>query len=171
MNRTIFAGLIALSILPAAITSCSSDKDEPAPSYIPETVRDAFQQKFPDATNVDWDTKSSYYIAEFKHIDGAETEVWYTSEADWAMTVTDYGKDLFLLPANINEAFAKSPYGFGWTIDDIDLYERASDSFYIFEVERSGQPDTNVYFDSDGTYLKAVESDADTDILPTTPLS
>lgn len=171
MNRTIIAGAIALSFLTAAFTSCSSDKDEPAPSYVPEAVRDAFQQKYPDATGVDWDTKSTYYIAEFKQKSGAETEVWYTSEAVWAMTVTDYGKDLFLIPADINEAFAKSPYGFGWTIDDIDFYERAADSFYIFEVEKTGQPDTNVYFSSDGTYLKAVDSDSDTDILPTTPLS
>ncbi len=171
MNRTIFAGGIALLLVTAAFTSCSSDKDEPATSYVPEAVRDAFRQKYPDARQVDWDSRATYYIAEFKQKSGAGTEVWYTSDAAWAMTVTDCGKDLFLLPADINEAFVKSPYGFGWTIDDIDFYERTANSFYIFEVEKTGQPDTNVYFSSDGTYLKAVAADTDPDILPGTPLS
>ena len=84
------------------------------------------------------------------------------------MTNTDYGKDLFMLPSEIGKAFADSQFA-DWTIDDIDLYERPDKSFYVFEVEKKGMRDMELYFNTDGSMIKAIE-DADMDILPTTPV-
>lgn len=69
-------------------------------------------------------------------------------------------------PARDMSSFYGSEYG-NWTIDDIDYYERASDSFYVFDVEQRGEHDMDVYFDADGNFIKA-ERESNSDILPST---
>ena len=41
--------------------------------------------------------------------------MWFNPKAEWAMTDTDYGKNLFLLPAEIGKAFAESQFA-DWEI-------------------------------------------------------
>ena len=84
------------------------------------------------------------------------------------MTELDYGKDLFLVPDNaVSAAFPKSEYG-TWQIDDITHYIQLDNEFYVFEVEKAGQPDMDVYFSVSGEMLKAVKSDGNPDIRPDT---
>ncbi len=149
-----------------AFQSCSDDDDDDR-GQVPEEFVTALKNKFPEATGVKWEHKSDYRVAEFKK-DLTEIDVWFNPKAEWAMTDTDYGKNLFLLPAEIGKAFAESQFA-DWTVDDIDLYERPDKNFYVFEVEKKGMRDMELYFNTDGTMIKAIE-DANMDILRSTPV-
>lgn len=149
-----------------AFQSCSDDDDNDL-GQVSEEFVNALKNKFPDATGVKWEQKSTYRVAEFKK-NMTDIDVWFNPKAEWVMTNTDYGKDLFMIPSEIGKAFADSQFA-DWTIDDIDLYERPDKSFYVFEVEKKGMRDMELYFNTDGSMIKAIE-DADMDILPTTPV-
>ena len=141
-----------------AFQSCSDDDDDDR-GQVPEEFLTAMKNKFPEATGVKWEHKSDYRVAEFKK-DLTEIDVWFNPKAEWAMTDTDYGKNLFLLPAEIGKDLV---------LDDFDLYERPDKNFYVFEVEKKGMRDMELYFNTDGTMIKAIE-DANMDILPSTPV-
>ena len=101
-----------------AFQSCSDDDDDDR-GQVPEEFVTALKNKFPEATGVKWEHKSDYRVAEFKK-DLTEIDVWFNPKAEWAMTDTDYGKNLFLLPAEIGKAFAESQFA-DWTVDDIEI--------------------------------------------------
>ena len=86
------------------------------------------------------------------------------------MTETDYGKNLFLVPAELNAELEKTEYHTA-VIDDISLYEYPvqSRNVYIIEVEPIGQTqDMMLLFDATTyKFLKAVP-DNDTEITPDT---
>ena len=84
------------------------------------------------------------------------------------MSENDCGKDLFLIPAAVNEGFNKTEYR-TWTVDDIDFYEYPDNTrdFYVIEVEQAGQSDTDLYFKPDGTLIKTVPND-NSEITPDT---
>ena len=84
------------------------------------------------------------------------------------MTNIDCGKDLFFILGEVSKSFAESEYG-TWTIDDIESYERANDSFYVIEVEKVGNSDTDIYYRPNGELIKAVVSD-NAEITPVTVL-
>lgn len=151
------------------LTSCSDDDDDNnTNATVPEAFVNSLKAKYPDAVNVKWETKANYRVAEFKRVSTEEYDVWFNADdAKWAMTEIDYGKDLFLLPTLINKAFEQSEYS-TWAIDDISLYQRVNDEFYVFEVEKTGQPDKCVLFNTDGTLIKAVNEAQFGTILPGT---
>lgn len=142
--------------------ACSDDDDDNdvQQSNVPTSVTDAFKAKYPDVDvkNVKWEQKSQYLVAEFKQVANQEdVEAWFTTDAQWKMTETDYHKDLFLIPTVINSAIRDAGY-IDWTIDDIALYEypESTSDFYLIEVEKTGQPDTNLFFKTDGTLIKKI---------------
>lgn len=152
-----------------AFTSCHDDDDDSGKTAsVPKAYTEALTAKYPAATNVVWEKKDAYMVAEFKqNNDMEDLDVWFDATATWAMTDTDYGKNVFFLPAAVNAAWAQGQYG-NWTVDEIDFYQRPDIEFYVLEVEKTGQPDTDLYYLPDGTQIKAVASDATSDITPTT---
>lgn len=164
---------LAIATIGLISLSACDDDDSPNPpaQNIPEAVVKGFQTKYPDVDPkiVEWEQNGVYYIAEYKKLSNMEdVEAWFTTAGEWKMTETDFGKNLFLLPTLINEAFNKTDYN-SWTIDDIKLYEYPDESrnFYLFEVEKAGQPTTNLFFKPDGTLIKTAP-DTGTDINPDT---
>lgn len=147
-----------------SFASCSDDDDN-NPGTIPSGVEQAMQTQFPNATNIKWEKKGVYLVADFDE-SRLDKEAWFTRDGEWKMTETDYGKDLFYLPADVEKAFATGEYG-TWTVDDVKLYERSDKTFYLFEVEKAGQRDMELYYNIDGTVIKAVP-DTDVDITPDT---
>ncbi len=143
------------------LTSCSSDDDDP--TTVSSAVQTALDTMYPSAENVEWGTRSGYYVAECTH-NKLEIEVWFTSTAEWCMTETDYGKNLSLLPSAVQTAFNSSEYA-TWTIDDIDYFEFSGTAFYVIEVESKGQADRNLYFYADGTLFKDVADTDDDDVI------
>lgn len=169
--KLFYLPLLALGIV--LLSACSDDDDKITDANIPAAVADSFNAKYPDINinNVKWETKGTYIVGEFKKAASLEDiEAWFsTATGEWKMTETDYGKNLFLIPVEISNAFGMNEYGSLWTIDDICLYEYtdASKNFYLFEVEKTGQQDMEIYFRTDGTLIKAIP-DTNRDITPDT---
>ena len=145
------------------LSACDHDNDLPS-SKVPETVKSAFEAKFPAVVKAEWEKKSGYYVAEFRD-NGLDMEAWYDSDAIWCMTETDLRTDLNELPGLVKNAFETSEY-MDWRVDDIDKYERPSGIFYLIEVEKSGQQDRDLFYDEDGTLLKDVVDKENNKVLP-----
>ena len=145
------------------LSACDHDDDLPS-SKVPETVKSAFEAKFPAVVKAEWEKKSGYYVAEFRD-NGLDMEAWYDSDAIWCMTETDLRTDLNELPGLVKNAFETSEY-MDWRVDDIDKYERPSGVFYLIEVEKSGQQDRDLFYDEGGTLLKDVVDKENNKVLP-----
>ena len=133
------------------LTSCDKE-DDIRISDVPSAVMNSFDANFPNASRAEWEKKGGYIVAEFWQ-DGMDTQAWYNSNGEWLMTEFDWGRNVSALPQAVQEAFQNSAYA-TWRVDDIDLYERPKDAFYLIEVETQGQPDRDLYFAPDGTLLK-----------------
>lgn len=147
--------------------SCDDDNDNDDVKDVPKEYTEAFQSKFPGVKVSEWERKIGYMVADFRR-DGHEMEAWFGNGASWAMTVTDYDRNVSALPLAVTESFASSDYSM-WTVDDVDFYERVADSFYVIEVEKRGERDTDLYYAVDGRLIKT-STDTDMEILPTTVL-
>lgn len=150
----LFIVLVGLGIA----TGCSDDDNDNDGPRIPvpiagmsQAVLNQFNAQYPNAAGTRWSKDSigvndMYYVAEFIQAN-YENDAWYTPSGTWAMTETDYEKNMFMIPAIVNTEFEKTEYAMGWTIDDIDFYDYPDNGrdVYIIEVEKAGQPDTDVY--------------------------
>lgn len=169
--------LLALG-LGFATTSCSDDDKNDSPdlthSQVPEVVAKAFEAKYPEVNPdiVKWEVEGNYHVAEY-NVKNTFTDVdaWFnTATGAWSMTESHYGENLFLIPTALNVGFINSGYS-QWENDDIVFYEYPDSSrdVYIFYMEKTGEPDTALYFDKDGKLLKTGPSD-NLDITPETQL-
>lgn len=139
-------------------TSCNDDDN-----YTPEDIfLQAFQQKYPEASKIEWEDKNGYKVADFRYNE-KEAEAWFDKSAKWLMTETDLR--LADLPAAVKTAFEASEYA-SWHVDDIDKIERVDvETTYVIEVEKSKQ-EYNLFFSEDGTFIKAVQSEGNAEHLP-----
>ncbi|MBD5254912.1 MAG: hypothetical protein HDS53_02360 [Barnesiella sp.] len=161
-----------------AFTSCSDDDDDdvkvPA-SGVPTEVVQSFKAKYPsiDVSKVKWETKGNYTVAEFSEAaNQEELEAWFTTKTgEWAMTETDFGEDLFLVPAELNAKYYQTEYS-SWNIDDMKLYSYpdSTKDRYVFEVNKTGQQDMELYFTADTYDLVKAIVDTDRVITPDTAL-
>ncbi len=171
LSYSIPAFLFTMAAIAVAMPSCDSNEhnDPYTPSRVDAAFNDALKEQFPDAQNVKWERNSEYRVAEFNK-NGVDYDVWFDKTTAWAMTEMDYGKDIFLVPDNaVTAAFPKGEYG-TWTIDDITHYKQKASEFYVFEVEKAGSADMDVFYTTDVTMIKAIPSDTAPDILPTTSI-
>ena len=131
----------------------------------------ALSQKYPDATNVKWNTKNGYAVAKFNnpsgtaHGSGYDYSVWLDRNGKWFMTESEIRYDA--LPEAVKTAFTASEYA-QWRIDDIDKLERPEmETFYVIEVEtREGnvEKEADLYYSESGVLIKVVlDEDADYD--------
>jgi len=141
-------------------TSCGDDDN-----YTPEDIYvQAFQQMYPEASRVEWESKQGYKVADFR-LQNKETEAWFDQSAKWMMTETDL---LYTdLPIVVRTAFEASEYA-TWRVDDVDKIERLnSETVYVIEVE-SGKQEYDLYYGEDGSLIKAVQDDGNAEHLPLT---
>lgn len=129
-------------------------------NFIPnESVIQAFNAKYPSATQVEWEAQSSYLTVEFMDHHLSNT-AWFDQTGQWFMTQTEFNR-LELLPAEVLAAFQSSTYAH-WTTDDIDRLERRdSKTIYIIEVKQ-GNEEYDLYYSEDGLLKKAL-ADKDND--------
>lgn len=164
MKTKLFGCLLAL-FGAVVLTACSDDDDDIRVSDVPVAVLNAFEAKYPNVTNAEWENKRGYYVADFWQ-EGIETHVWIDSKAEWKMTELDFGTNLGLLPDAVQSAFLNGQYA-NWRVDDIDKYERTDRTFYLIEIETNGQQDRDLFFAEDGSLLKD-EIDRNNEVTPTT---
>lgn len=143
-----------------AFTSCDDDDN----NYLPDqTITKAFDEKYPDAGKVEWETKGGYEVAEF-HVSGNETEAWFDNKGNWVMTKTEI--NFGLLPEAVRTSLKDSEYK-DWKSTDFDKLERSNAAtVYVIEVEQ-GEQEFDLYYTEDGILLKAVPDDDNDNFQPT----
>lgn len=150
-----------LSVLALAVcgllvfTGCDDDDN----NFVPEqTITKAFDEKYPNAGRVEWETKTGYQVAEFK-VNGNDTEAWFDTSGKWLMTKTEisFGQLPELVRTDLK---ADANVYKNWKIEDIDKLERPdAATIYIIEVEQ-GDNEADLYYTEDGILFK-VETDKD----------
>lgn len=70
-----FAFLLALSAI-WSLQSCDNNDDESL--NVPVELQNALSSKYPNVTNVKWESKSGYYVADF--YDQYEISAWFTQD-------------------------------------------------------------------------------------------
>ena len=145
MKRVLFA-IIGIATL--AFVGCDDD-------YTPSTsLNQAFQDRYPNATHVEWERERGHRVAEF-YINGQECEAWYTASGKWVMTLFDIKYSD--LPAAVKRAF-ETEFGVEAPIDDVERLERnTGEIIYIIDTEQVVNGFlTDIYLDyaEDGTLLR-----------------
>lgn len=169
MKLKIYTLLMALSAA-WSLQSCDNNDDDSIP--VPTELQNAFSSMYPNVTNVEWETKSGYYVADFRN--GYEASAWFTPNGEWQMTETDIPYSA--LPQEVKASYEGSEYATsqGWKIDDVDMLERKGlETIYVIEVEKQNQ-EVDIYYSEAGVQIKIVEDtdgDRDDQYLPTTQLT
>ena len=168
MMKNVFL-LVALSL--CLFVSCDNDDNDPVPGYVSAETKAAFDEKYPSAKDVEWETRNDYLVVDFKQ-DRIEKEAWFDNSGSWYMTETDIPFEQ--LPGAVKTAFQQSEYA-DWKVDDVDMIERRDvETVYVLEVEQ-GKREVDLYYAQDGILVKTV-LDADhnngyEDFIPSRPSS
>lgn len=146
------------------VTGCDNDDDH----YLPDTmILDAFERMYPNATQVEWERKLGYFVADCK-IDNKEKDVWFDANGEWMLTETDI--TLNELPKAVTDAIASSQYA-NWKIDDISYLERKDmEAVYVVEVEKA-KDEVDLYYSEEGQLLKAVSDGGNSHQAVPTPVN
>ena len=153
----------------AALVSCSDIDDRPI--VVTKQLQEALQSKHPNATNIRWDMKQNYYVADFNDLviyaSLVECEAWFGKQGKWHMTEIDIPYSS--LPEAVRAAFEASEYA-DWRIDDIDKVERdGMETIYVIEVEQRDN-EVDLYYTEDGTLVKSnPDGKNDESYLPEAP--
>ncbi|HWK56769.1 MAG TPA: PepSY-like domain-containing protein [Parapedobacter sp.] len=142
-----------------AVVGCADKGNEPAN----HAAKVSFSEKYPQATQVEWEQKNSHYVAEFR-LSQHEAEAWFDVSGKWKLTETDIPyQDL---PAEVKASFESGEYQ-DWKVDDVDYIEReGQEPFFVLEVEK-GDLEYDLYYLADGSLIKAFpDNDDDNDYLP-----
>lgn len=129
-----------------AITLSASAKPG---KQVPQFVKNAFTEKFSQATNVKWDEeKKGEWEAEFK-LNGKTYSANYSTKGEWLET--EYAVAVTEIPAEVKSAIAKNfP---GYQIKESEISETATTKVYEFELVK-GITKKEVALDSSGKIIK-----------------
>lgn len=166
-----------MTLLVSALTLGGCDKtDEPRNPVdsVSERAQTALLAKYPDATNIRWQTKDRYVVASFSlpdsrtaGRDGNDLAAWFDNGGAWYMTETDI--PFGALPEAVRTAFGATEYAVApWTVDDVDKLERdGAETVYVIEVEKKEngrETEVDLYYSADGVLVKKiVDSGSDYD--------
>lgn len=144
---TLFAGLAIL------LAGCDNNDDDHKNAIEPtEPVMQAFNKKYPDASNPIFTIEGNYYVAEFTN-NGVSTEAWLTEQGKWMMDKAD--TPFNQLPQPVTTAFDNGLYA-GWKVDDTYTIHRDSMAVvYKIEAEKADS-DMDLYYSEYGNLIKAV---------------
>lgn len=137
--------------------ACNDDDNGFDPN---EAIKKTFQLKYPTATELSWEQKSAYVVADFR-VDHLESSAWFEQIGTWHMTVTELERKE-LLPETVSNVFNSGEYG-TWHVDDIDRVERANkETLYVIEVEKDKQ-ELDLYYSENGILIKTIEDNGSND--------
>jgi putative PepSY-like beta-lactamase-inhibitor len=118
---------------------------------IPAVVTDAFKEKYPDASGVEWRDKLSVFSAVFTK-DGVSYEAKYNSKGEWLNTENEVAQDN--LPAAIKDGLEKSKYA-DWNIEKVHLIQLPEGTTqYRVLVGKTDLQKKNLLYSSKGRLLK-----------------
>lgn len=118
---------------------------------IPAEVTNAFQEKYPHATSVEWRDKLSSFTASFQ-LDSTTYIAQFSSKGEWENT--EEAIDESDLPEAVKGGFDKSKYT-EWDMGQVTKIELPnSEVQYKIEVAKGDIKKRNLYFNSEGRLLK-----------------
>lgn len=125
-------------------SGCASFAQDIPQKDVPAVVVNAFQQKFPQQSIVEWEYKKGLYEAEFE-IKNLDHSVYIDSTGK----IVRYKKEINAneLPAAVNAAIQKDFSGY--KIEDIKKIEAPTGVTYKVELEK-GEDERKVTFSPDG---------------------
>lgn len=130
-------------------------QDEP----IPQVVKDAFAQKYPDARKVAWEVEAAdEYEAEFR-MSRKKMSAAFNADGTWLETETEIGESD--LPSAVTSAIAASYVGF--EVAEVESVERPGEAM-AYEVELENEAtdqELEVLFAVDGAVIRSVTEDED----------
>ena len=145
------------------LAGCSRDNENiPGGIEPPKTILDAFNLKYPEATDTEWTVDDDYYVIGFKnnHLDN---KAWFSHTGVWAMIKTDL--PLNQLPEAISASIRQSNYA-DWLIEEVDTIGRAGmGTVYKVEVEK-GKQETDLYYTVYGNLIKAIDDAVNQEDIP-----
>jgi hypothetical protein len=118
---------------------------------IPAEVTNAFNEKYPEATNVEWRDKLSGYTASFR-LDSVDYIASFNNRGTWESTEEAIDEDD--LPDIVKDGFDKSRYS-DWNVGHVSKFEMPDNEVqYKIEVSKGDIKKRNLYFTSQGRLLK-----------------
>lgn len=146
MKLSIKILLVPALIASLGLFSCGKAKKEEEKA--PEKVETAFKQKFPQATDVEWDKESdTEWEAEFK-MDGKEYTANFSTAGEWQET--EYEIAVTEIPAAI-KTNVDSTYA-GYKIEDVEISETNKGKQYELKLEK-GEESIGVFYTEDGVFI------------------
>jgi len=135
-------------ILSAAIlfgfTACGQSDNK-----VPEVVKSAFSQKFPDASNVKWGKENDHeWEAEFKS-NGMKYSANFENSGAW--TETEYEISINELPEDVKATLDKESKGA--KVEEPEVCETKAGKTYEFVISK-GETETELQIDASGNILK-----------------
>lgn len=119
---------------------------------IPAEVTEAFKEKYPNASQVEWKDKLSNFVAVFQE-DGVQYEARFNKKGEWKDTENAIDTDE--LPETVNEGYNKSKYADAWKIESAYKIVLPNDQVqYRVLARKSDLQKKNILFNSDGRLLK-----------------
>ncbi len=122
----------------------------------PEKIKAAFDQKYPDAEDVEWEMENGKWEAEFE-VDEKEMEALFDQNGNWLETETEMEDED--LPATVNETL-KSQFK-DYEVEEVEYLESPDATGYEIELE-GDNGDIEVLIGKDGSVLKQ-ETEEDED--------
>lgn len=129
--------IIVFQTLLLCLLSCSSSKGQTGP---PSVVVNAFEQRFPNARDVEWSHDGRSYVVEFETF-LKDHEAWFGADG----SLTRYRRDASRseLTPEILEALRRDYAAF--RIEEVDRIEENGQT--TFEVELDGRPEDLILVD------------------------
>lgn len=145
--------LAMMFIAVLAFSACDDDDDKNDGIPVPESISNALKAKYPNATDIDWEKKDIYFVADC-WADGKELDVWFDANATWKLTEISIGWND--LPATVQTGFNGSEFAI-WKREDIDMLEYPLQPIqYVIEVE-NGKTEYQLFFSEEGNLMKSID--------------
>ncbi|MXV38325.1 hypothetical protein GO491_06485 [Flavobacteriaceae bacterium Ap0902] len=129
----------------------TSYAQEIAQNQVPDVIQTSFQQKFPKASDIEWEKEGNLYKVEFEIGWSQDYDAWYDARGNLVKYKAEVAeKDL---PAAITNAI-KSNYPV-YKIDDADMYVENGKTVYKIEIEKADEK-RDIYLDKNGKTVKGL---------------
>lgn len=162
MKTKTFQFLLSLTMAISTLwlIACNNDNEnllvtnEDIPSTgIPQSIVSAFTARYPSVDGVAWESGSDYYKAGFSDSTSG-TNVWFNTNGHWQRTETD------LRPDQLPQAvlyYIKNNYP-DYHIDDCELIETPTMSYYEIELDKAGVPDVHLALNAAGEIISGEQN-------------
>lgn len=135
--------LIAFALVGS--TYFAANAQDVASKDVPQAVAAALSEKYPNASDLDWEMKGNNYEADFD-VDRIDHKVVIDPSGKILMSKRDIMKGD--LPQAVTAAIDKNYKGM--RLDDMERIEKDGKTYYQVELDKRGQEDKKVVFSEDG---------------------